>query len=160
MPGNLKQLYDYSTWQALQDQANCHPLFTLKEFIHAGTGQKDPALNLVRVTLADLDTDHFSQLVPDVPLVFVLETDGEAGDPALHGMPQQRAFFLKLMEMGVDIPVIIRRSYPSLPATTPGRTGAVDKDRPQEAPGGNRLSVFQLYDATATGALLERKSVE
>ncbi|HEY9561977.1 MAG TPA: (E)-4-hydroxy-3-methylbut-2-enyl-diphosphate synthase [Anseongella sp.] len=154
MPGNLKQLYDYSTWQALQDQANCHPLFTLKEFIHAGTGQKDPALNLVRVTLADLDTDHFSQLVPDVPLVFVLETDGEAGDPALHGMPQQRAFFLKLMEMGVDIPVIIRRSYPSLPATTPGRTGAVDNESPQEAPGGNRLSVFQLYAATDTGALL------
>src|SRR3546814_20222255 len=77
MPGNLKQLYDYSTWQALQDQANCHPLFTLKEFIHAGTGQKDPALNLVRVTLADLDTDHFSQLVPDVPLVFVLERSEE-----------------------------------------------------------------------------------
>src|SRR3546814_7090772 len=69
-------------------------------------------------------------------------------------MPQQRAFFLKLMEMGVDIPVIIRRSYPSLPATTPGRTGAVDNESPQEAPGGNRLSVFQLYAATDTGALL------
>src|SRR3546814_11802349 len=56
--------------------------------------------------------------------------------------------------MGVDIPVIIRRSYPSLPATTPGRTGAVDNESPQEAPGGNRLSVFQLYAATDTGALL------
>src|SRR3546814_10315220 len=54
----------------------------------------------------------------------------------------------------VDIPVIIRRSYPSLPATTPGRTGAVDNESPQEAPGGNRLSVFQLYAATDTGALL------
>src|SRR3546814_11454303 len=69
-------------------------------------------------------------------------------------MPQQLAFFLKLMEMGVDIPVIIRRSYPSLPATTPGRTGAVDNESPQEAPGGNRLSAFQLYAATDNGALL------
>lgn len=145
MPGNLKQLYDYPAWQTLRDKTNCHPVFTLEEFVEAGTDaaggraageKKDLALNFVRITPAALDSALFARLVPEVPLVFVLETDGSPGDPALHGMAQQRNFFFRLMEAGVDIPVIVRRSYPALPGP------------------GDPLSVFQLYAATDTGALL------
>src|SRR5690554_439867 len=32
MPGNLKQIYNSSTWQTLNDKSNCHPLFSLKEY--------------------------------------------------------------------------------------------------------------------------------
>ena len=47
LPGNLKQLYNYKTWQKLTDKTNCHPLFTIKEFVEAD--DRSSKLNLVRV---------------------------------------------------------------------------------------------------------------
>lgn len=128
MPGNLKQLYDYPTWLKLADKRNCHPLYTLTEYTAAGS-QRDVTLNLVRVTLQDSDTEIFGELRADPTLVFVLEV----AESARHGMAEQRAFFFKLMEAGLDIPVIIRRSY---------------------SPEDDSLSRFQLYAATDAGALL------
>jgi len=102
-PGNLKQLYDYSTWQKLADKTMCHPLFTLQEYLDAD--DRSSPLNLVRIRPADIDSDEFGSLPLDKSLVFVLETD------ALHGMADQRTFFFKMEELGLDVPVIIKRSY-------------------------------------------------
>jgi (E)-4-hydroxy-3-methylbut-2-enyl-diphosphate synthase len=102
-PGNLKQLYNYKTWLKLADNTNCHPVFTLSEYIDADDHTSN--LNLVSITLADIETEAFNLLPLNQSLVFVLETS------ASHGMAEQRAFFFKLEEMGIDIPVIIKRSY-------------------------------------------------
>ncbi len=102
-PGNLKQLYNYKTWLSLKSKTNCHPLFSLKEYLVAT--EKDKALNLVRVCNKDLDGDDFASLPFDKTLVFVLETNED------HGMADQRAFFFKLMSAGIDTPVIVKRSY-------------------------------------------------
>lgn len=102
-PGNLKQLYNYSTWKKLADKTMCHPLFTLQEYIDAG--DRSSALNLIRIKLADIDSEQFGLLSLDKSLVFVLETE------ALHGMADQRSFFFKMEEIGLDIPVIIKRTY-------------------------------------------------
>ncbi|MFD1630954.1 (E)-4-hydroxy-3-methylbut-2-enyl-diphosphate synthase [Pseudopedobacter beijingensis] len=102
-PGNLKQLYDYSTWLSLTETYNCHPLFTLQEY--ADAEGRDPSLNLVQLKRTDLYTDAFANIPFDDTLVFVLETD------EVHGMADQRAFFFKLTEMGVNTPVILKRSY-------------------------------------------------
>jgi (E)-4-hydroxy-3-methylbut-2-enyl-diphosphate synthase len=59
----------------------------------------------VRLKPVDIDSDVFGSLPFSNSLVFVLETD------ALHGMADQRSFFFKMEEMGLDIPVIIKRSY-------------------------------------------------
>lgn len=126
-PGNLKQLYNYKTWLALTDKTNCHPLFSLNEYINAS--EKDPHLNLVKVKNADLDGEDFANIPFDKTLVFVLETDRE------HGMADQRAFFFKLMNAGIDTPVIIKRSYQF----------ASDEDIELQT---------QLYSATDLGALL------
>ncbi|WP_374949374.1 (E)-4-hydroxy-3-methylbut-2-enyl-diphosphate synthase [Mucilaginibacter sp.] len=103
LPGNLKQLYNYATWKTLKVKTLCHPLFTLREYIEADN--RTSALNLVRITRADLDTEAFGNLPLDRSLVFVLETN------ELHGMADQRIFFLKLQEMELDVPVIVKRSY-------------------------------------------------
>ena len=102
-PGNLKQLYNYKTWLLLKSKTNCHPLFSLQEYLIAA--EKDKSLNLVRVCHSDLDGDDFAMLPFDSTLVFVLETDKE------HGMADQRAFFFKLMNAGIDTPVIVKRGY-------------------------------------------------
>ena len=102
-PGNLKQLYDYSTWKNLENKHNCHPLFELSDFIFSE--EKDPALNLVKIRHTDVFSDDFAQIPVDQTLVFVLETTAE------HGMADQRAFFFKLIEANIKVPVIIKRSY-------------------------------------------------
>lgn len=129
-PGNLKQLYNYNTWLKLSSKTNCHPLFSLKEYLVAT--EKDPALNLVKVSNQDLDSNDFAALPFDKTLVFVLETTQE------YGMADQRAFFFKLMNAGIDTPVIIKRSY------------VFDENASLE----DKELKAQLYAATDLGALL------
>jgi (E)-4-hydroxy-3-methylbut-2-enyl-diphosphate synthase len=102
-PGNLKQLYHFATWAGLKEKHNCHPLFTLKEYVHAEV--RDASLNLVKVSHADVVSDDFASIPFDHTLVFVLETD------ETHGMADQRVFFFKLMQAGINTPVIVKRSY-------------------------------------------------
>ena len=101
-PGNLKQIYNAATWAGLADKANCHPLFSFSEYVVAGI--KDEYLNLVAIDASlDLSTTDLSVL--DSSVVVVLETS------ALHGMAAQRSFFVALLKHGLQIPVIIKRSY-------------------------------------------------
>lgn len=137
MPGNLKQLYNYSTWVKLTDRTNIHPIFTLEEFNAANT--KDPVLNIVRISNELLQSTHFEQLQLDDSIVFLLETDH------LHGMADQRQFFANLQEIGIDTPIILQRSYAA--ADFSGPIG--DTMNPEEP-----ISKLQLYAATDLGALL------
>jgi len=102
-PANLKQLYNYTTWQKLASRINCHPVFTLKEYI--GDIDRSSALNMVRIKAADIDSEEFGLLPFNNTLVFVLETD------AIHGMADQRTFFFKMEELGLNVPVILKRDY-------------------------------------------------
>lgn len=130
-PGNLKQLYNYSTWKTLTNKSNCHPFYTLEDFI--SSKDHDAALNLVSIRNQDIDSELFKDLPFDDTLVFVLETD------AVCGLQDQRNAFFKLMEMGLDIPVIIKRKY--------SLNDQKSVLLPQE-------SDFQLYSATDFGGLL------
>lgn len=102
-PGNLKQLYNYATWKNLNDATNCHPLYTLNEYLQAD--KRCPALNLVRIDAADLQAEQFAQLPIDKTLVFVLETRAE------NGVQEQRQVFFELEELQLGVPVIVKRSY-------------------------------------------------
>ncbi|OWK71895.1 (E)-4-hydroxy-3-methylbut-2-enyl-diphosphate synthase [Pedobacter sp. AJM] len=106
-PGNLKQVYNYHTWLNLRDKNNCHPLFSLEEF--SRTEVKDEFLNFVRIDASQLTTLTTVSLDN---VVLVLETS------AKHGMAEQRAFFIALQSLNMQIPVIIRRSYENLDADT------------------------------------------
>ncbi|MFC6100052.1 (E)-4-hydroxy-3-methylbut-2-enyl-diphosphate synthase [Olivibacter domesticus] len=137
MPGNLKQLYNYPTWLALQNKENAHPLYSLQEYLDAST--HDSHLNLIRLSYGDLELELFQQIPLDKTLVFLLETTKE------HGMADQRQFFFKLQEWGLDVPVIIKRSYH--PDDFKGPVGDIQS---AEEP----ISKLQLYAATDLGALL------
>jgi (E)-4-hydroxy-3-methylbut-2-enyl-diphosphate synthase len=134
LPGNLKQLYNYTTWQKLANKTLCHPLFTLTEYVAADT-DRSSALNLVKLRAADIESDEFGLLPLDKSLVFVLETD------AIHGMADQRSFFFKMEELQLDVPVIIKRSYTGLDSAEPGSEALQAQN-------------LQLYAATDMGALL------
>ncbi|MGY4538456.1 (E)-4-hydroxy-3-methylbut-2-enyl-diphosphate synthase [Mucilaginibacter sp. UYNi724] len=136
LPGNLKQLYNYATWQKLANKTLCHPLFTLEEYIQADTDHSS-TLNLVGIKNADLDSEAFGLIPLNRSLVFVLETNEN------HGMADQRAFFLKLQEMELDVPVIVKRSYKFESQESAVKNQEVDL-----------ATELQLYAATDLGALL------
>jgi (E)-4-hydroxy-3-methylbut-2-enyl-diphosphate synthase len=144
LPGNLKQLYNYKTWLKLTDKTLCHPLFTLSEYIEAT--DKTSALNLVSILPSDLESDEFGALPFDNSLVFVLETN------ALHGMANQRAFFFKMEELGLDVPVIVKRSY-AFESESP-EVGKSESEVDLISHISNLTSKLQLYAATDLGALL------
>ncbi len=142
LPGNLKQLYNYTTWQKLADKTLCHPVFTLQEYIRAD--DRTSLLNLVRIKPGDVDSEDFGLIPMDKSLVFVLETD------ALHGMADQRSFFFKMEDMGLDVPVIIKRSY-ELKSEVGGQKLEVDS---RTASNVEHTTNLQLYSSTDLGALL------
>jgi (E)-4-hydroxy-3-methylbut-2-enyl-diphosphate synthase len=147
-PGNLKQLYNYNTWKTLANKTNAHPLFALQEYVDAD--DRTSTLNLVRITNADLETDLFGQIELDKRLVFVLETS------ELHGMADQRAFFFKMEEFGLDVPVIVKRSYDF---EENQESGIKNQDSEVLSSGedlgeAELTTLLQLYAATDMGALL------
>ncbi|KGE15416.1 (E)-4-hydroxy-3-methylbut-2-enyl-diphosphate synthase [Sphingobacterium deserti] len=140
LPGNLKVLYDFETWQNLAEKGNKHPVFDLCEYNE--TQIHDPVLNLIRIKNDDLLGDVFAEFKADKTTVFVLETKH------LHGMADQRQFFNNIQAMGLETPVIVKRAY--LPAEFSGPIG--DWMSPEEP-----ISKIQLYASTDLGALLVDK---
>ena len=114
-PGNLKQVYNYQTWLKLGDKNNCHPLFTLEEYSNEAR-VKDEYLNFVEVDaqsdLRNLAIQQFKTFTIQQPanLVLILKTS------AVHGMAEQRAFFVALQQHHIQLPVIVKRSYESISA--------------------------------------------
>lgn len=105
-PGNLRQVYNYVTWAALEDQTNCHPLVALE---HLSTAiKKDSILNLVSINAGHYQKEDLALL--DETCVLVLETGAE------HGMAEQRAFFIALQQSGIQVPVMIKRTYGDISA--------------------------------------------
>jgi len=150
-PGNLKQLYNYSTWKGLQNKSNCHPYYSLKEYV--GADVRDPSLNLVAISGSDIGTEIFNEIPLDNTLVFVLETQ------SICGLQDQRQAFFKLVELGLEMPVIIKRSY-GLPVTgyqLPGKSdlqideSSLTTDNRQQT---TNNDYFQLYSATDLGGLM------
>jgi len=150
-PGNLKQLYNYSTWKGLKNRSNCHPYYSLKEYVEAN--ERDTSLNLVAISGLDIGSDIFNEIPLDNTLVFVLETQ------AICGLQDQRQAFFKLVELGLEVPVIIKRSY-GLPVTgyqLPGKSdfqideSSLTTDNRQQT---TNNDYFQLYSATDLGGLM------
>ncbi len=139
MPGNLKQLYEFQTWKELNRKSNAHPVFSLDEYIAVDPTQRDPELNLVRIRFSDLDGELFQELPMEANLVLLLSTQHA------HGMAEQRAFFARLQEFGLQVPVIIHREYDTHDFNGPAGDLMSDEEP---------LSKLQLYAATDLGALL------
>ncbi len=156
-PGNLKQLYNYSSWKGLQNKSNCHPYYSLKEYIEADV--RDTSLNLVAISNSDLGTDLFNEIPLDNTLVFVLETR------SVCGLQDQRQAFFKLVEMGLEMPVIIKRSYrvSDIRYQVSGETDPTEENAKlstTDSPATNNQQPttnnenFQLYSATDFGGLM------
>lgn len=120
IPGTLGVIQNAHIWK---DHERHYPIFESISYVVAE--KKSSVLNFVHCDINAIDIPLLATLKSDKTAVLVIETDNE------HGMAEQRAAFIRLMEEGLKTPVIIQRSYANL-----------DEDK------------FQLYAATDLGALL------
>jgi len=104
LPNGLKEIVDYEVWETLEDQKNKYPLLTVNQLdksIHS-------KLNFLSVNTEEL-TPKLEALIKDrKDLVIILNSDNT------HAFADMRAAFVRLMNIGNDIPVVIARSYPEL----------------------------------------------
>jgi len=106
LPNGLKEILDYTVWSEADHHYHRFPLYTAQQFGTAETWH--PQLNFVQVTIHDLSQDFIDKLHARPDVVLLLETINA------HAMPEQRKAFIRLMNQGQPVPVIIKRSYSNL----------------------------------------------
>ncbi len=103
IPGTLGIVQDHAVWLANKDKDRHYPFLPKKDFL-AGA-ERHPTFNLVYATLPELDAVFLEALKQEPTAVLLI--DAYNG----HGMAEQRRLFFRLMEHGLENPVIIGRAY-------------------------------------------------
>jgi len=89
-----------------QNKERHYPFLKASEYLEGGTQSKD--LNFVYCCIGDLDETLMAKLKKDASALLLIDTYNP------HGMAEQRALFVKLMEAGLTTPVIIGKAYANL----------------------------------------------
>ena len=121
IPGTLGVVQDYSTW--IKDKKERHyPKINVDQYLE---GVKlHHQLNILYLKVSKIDNEVIERLKKDSNIVLLIDTDN------LHGMSEQRRFFIELLESNCKTPVIISRKYQEI-----------------------SNEKFQLYSATDIGGL-------
>ena len=120
VPGTLRVITNYQTWK---QTGKGYPLMDFPTYLE---GEKlHSTLNFVEINAQNISEQMLQDIKNNTNAVLVLTTEN------IHGMPEQRRFFFALKQLGIELPVIIKRSY----------YNTSDEE-------------FRLYSATDIGALL------
>jgi (E)-4-hydroxy-3-methylbut-2-enyl-diphosphate synthase len=121
LPGTLGLICDNTSWN---HQNQVYPLFGLHDFLM--TDRRSEELNFVKIKADDYEelAGLRNQLKKE-KVVLILESSNN------HGAIEMRRFFIELMHLKIDVPVIMSVSYSTADHET-----------------------FQLYSATDCGTLL------
>ena len=121
IPGTLGVVQNYSTW--IKDKKERHyPKINVDQYLE---GVKlHHQLNILYLKVSKIDNEVIERLKKDSNIVLLIDTDN------LHGMSEQRRFFIELLESNCKTPVIISRKYQTI-----------------------SNEEFQLYSATDIGGL-------
>jgi (E)-4-hydroxy-3-methylbut-2-enyl-diphosphate synthase len=122
LPNGLKEIRDYAVWIKSDDKINKLPLLTPDELMNAES--LHPEINFVRFSIQQLNESLITLLKNTPKLVAVVYSENE------HAMAELRRIFFELVRQGIDVPVVIQRTYP-----------AVSEDN------------FRIYAATDAGGL-------
>ena len=102
IPGTLGVIQEFSTWK--QSKKNQHyPLLDIEQYLNENNIH--PILNFIYIKSADFNNEVILKIKNDKKIVLVIETFNQ------HGLADQRAIFIKLINAGNKVPVIISRCY-------------------------------------------------
>src|SRR5207253_7630005 len=99
---------DYPAWLNSENRIERYPLLTPEEYL--SSAEKHSEVNFLSISIEDLTDTIIQSLKADLSVVLIAQTDNE------HAMAELRKCFFRLMNNGVKNPVIIKRSYPDMPA--------------------------------------------
>ncbi len=103
LPDAVGVVRDHEFWLEHKEYKNNYPLLNAEMF---GQGKElHPELNFLELNNHELTQSLLNELKTRNNIVLVLNTYN------VHGMADQRGAFFKLINHGVDTPVIIRRKY-------------------------------------------------
>ncbi len=106
IPGTLGIIHPYSVWHSVKSRQRTYPLMSVNEWKE---NDRHPELNFVQCSMDDLMNGEFlPSLKESKNAVLILKTEN------LHGMAEQRRFFLELKLNEIKCPVLIHRSYENL----------------------------------------------
>ena len=105
IPGTLGIIQAYSVWKNSKKDRH-YPFLNLQEYLDGMNFH--PQLNILRITYAQLSDQVIIKIKNDPTIVLLLDTYNE------HGMAEQRQFFIKLINSGCTVPIIISRAYSNL----------------------------------------------
>lgn len=106
LPNGLKEIVDYPVWLTLQDKENKLPLLSAQNYIQVGS--RHSRINFVRFSISEITEALLEKLKTDTTAVGIVWTENA------HAMAELRSIFFELVSKGIDIPVVIQRTYPLL----------------------------------------------
>merc|ERR1711879_395963 len=104
LPNGLKQIIDFDTWQHLADEENAFPLIEVGDLeteIHS-------SLNFLKLDTTEVNASLIDKIKGRTDLVLLLSTQN------LHALADLRAAFVYLDQNGIQLPIVIMRSYEDL----------------------------------------------
>lgn len=104
LPNGLKEVMDYDQWLSSSDQLNKFPLITDLQKVEA----LHEKLNFILVDVDNHDQTIFGLLKKSANTVLILHS-GQS-----HATASIRRFVVELMNQHIDVPVVLRQSYPDL----------------------------------------------
>ena len=105
LPNGLKEIINYSIWETISDDTSRFPLIQYQEMDQVNSWHDQ--LNIISIHAGNLDLEKLEKL-QDRNLVILLETDN------IHGLAEQRRFFVELENKNLKLPVIIHRTYEAI----------------------------------------------
>ncbi|MCG8575391.1 MAG: (E)-4-hydroxy-3-methylbut-2-enyl-diphosphate synthase [Flavobacteriales bacterium] len=115
LPGTLGLICDAEVWEG---QNQVYPIFSLDGFLN--TDQTSSELNFIRIFAKDLEDISQIKAISSQNVVLILESDN------LHATADLRRFFVELMHLEIDCPVILKRNYTDLDEETFQIAASVD----------------------------------
>ena len=153
LPNGLKELMDYDHWTSCSDQVNKFSLISDLQRVEA----LHEKLNFIIVDTDNYDQTIFGFLKKSANTVLILHSE------QAHATASIRRFVVALMNQNIDVPVILKQTYPELTedefmiyASTDAGALYIDGIgdgimlSPQDGPS---LEQLKLYNNTAFGIL-------
>ncbi|MEM6526259.1 MAG: (E)-4-hydroxy-3-methylbut-2-enyl-diphosphate synthase [Bacteroidota bacterium] len=103
LPNGLKEILDFETWRDRKTDVNKLPLLSVNDYLNSS--ERHQEVNFLSIQLGDLTDQLIDKLKREHEFVLLLSTDNE------HAMPELRRTFFKLIERGIELPVIIQKAY-------------------------------------------------
>ncbi|MBX2955477.1 MAG: (E)-4-hydroxy-3-methylbut-2-enyl-diphosphate synthase [Cyclobacteriaceae bacterium] len=107
LPNGLKEIRDYGVWLSAEDKINKLPLFSANEFLHAE--QLHNEINFVRYSIHEISEELLNKLNATPSAVAVLYSENT------HAMAELRRVFFELLQRQITVPVIVQRTYSTMP---------------------------------------------